>query len=627
MTQATDYQTLIHASRYARWLDDKERRETWPETVARYVDFWGDKLDADTRQEVYDAIYNMETVPSMRALWSAGQALNNHAVSGYNCAYVAVDHPRVFDEALYILCCGTGLGFSVERQYISKLPDVAEEFHPTDTTIVVGDSKVAWAKAFKQLISMLYSGEIPKWDVSKVRPAGARLKTFGGRASGPQPLIDLFEFTIKVFQGAAGRKLNSIEVHDIMTTIGEIVVVGGVRRSAMISLSNLSDDRMRKAKTGAWYNEHGNRAMANNSAAYTEKPDMTVFQDEMTSLYQSFSGERGIFNREAAQAKSAKYGKRDSGHDFGGNPCLEIILRSAQFCNLSELVVRPGDTLATLKRKARIAAILGTLQSTLTDFRYLRPIWKRNCEEERLLGVSLTGICDHPVMSGQEGQPKLIKWLKALRETVEATNYEWAGRLGINPSAATTCVKPSGTVSQLVDSASGIHPRFSPYYIRRIRQDKKDPLTQFLIDQGVPHEDCVMKPETTVVFDFYHAAPANSLITKSVGTIEQLELARVYSEYWAEHTVSLTAFYTDDSWYDTCSWVWEHWDKMIGMSFLPYDGGNYKQSPYEEIDASQYKEALKAMPKIDWDKLSSYETEDMTQGAKEAACVGGACEI
>ena len=628
---SNDYETLIAKSRYARWLDDEGRREDWPETAARYATYWSDRevIDTKTANKIRDAITNKHVMPSMRALWTAGEALDRDNVAGYNCAYLAVDDPRAFDEALYVLCCGTGLGFSVERQEVKKLPFVAEEFHPTDSTIVVADSKIGWAKAFRQLIAMLYAGEMPQVDYSRVREAGARLKTFGGRASGPAPLKDLFEFTTHIFRNAAGRRLSSIECHDIMCKVGEIVVVGGVRRSAMISLSNVSDDRMRKAKSGQWWMENGHRALSNNSAAYTERPDFQVLQEELKSLYDSFSGERGIFNREAAQKKAAKNGRRDADQSFGVNPCAEILLRSGQMCNLTEVVIRSTDSLDDLRNKVEIAAIMGTLQSTLTDFRYLRSKWKKNCEEERLLGVSFTGICDHPVMSGRKtvGKDTLENWLNELREHAVAVNKKWADKLGIEQSTAITTVKPSGTVSQLVDSASGIHPRYAPYYIRTVRQDNKDPLTQFLKDQGVPSEPCVMKPDTTTVFSFPMKSPNGALTVDDVGTIEQLELAKTYSNHWAEHTVSLTAYYTDSTWFDLCSWVHKNWDSMIGMSFLPHDGGTYKQAPYQAIDKETYEAALKAMPKVDWSMLPSYETEDATEGAKTLACVGGACEI
>jgi ribonucleoside-diphosphate reductase alpha chain len=629
LSKLSDYQTLIAASRYARWLDDEERRETFPETAKRYTDYWlnKDKITAEEADRLTKAITSLSCVPSMRALWTAGEALDRDNAAGFNCCYTAVDHVRAFDEAFYLLMCGCGVGFSVERQNIAKLPEVPEDMHTSDTVINVPDSKQGWASSLRQLISLLYSGHIPKWDVSNVRPSGARLKTFGGRASGPQPLVDLFEFTVRVFKGAAGRQLNSIECHDIMTKIGEAVVVGGVRRSAMISLSNVSDDRMRMAKSGAWYDQHGHRALANNSAAYTEKPDFAVFQAEMKALYESYSGERGIFNREGARKKLRDHGRREHDHDWGGNPCLEVILRPNQMCNLSEVVIRENDTLASLKKKVEIAAIFGTLQSTLTDFRYLRKVWKDNCDEERLLGVSMTGICDHAVMSGQEGMEKLGSWLRQLRDHAEKVNEDWAERLGINPSTSVSVIKPSGTVSQLVDASSGIHPRYSDFYIRRLRNSVNDPITSFLIDQGVPHEKCVMQPETTVVFDFYVKSPEHALTTSQVGTIDQLELAKCYGENWATHTVSCTTYYTDDSWYDACSWMWKNWDSLIGMSFLPHDGGTYQQAPYEEIDEATFNYAVNGINPIDWSLLPSYERGDTTEGAKTAACVGDACEL
>ena len=633
MSKLSDYQTLIHASRYARWLDDEQRRETWPETCKRYTDFWLNKgmIDEAEAKRLTKAIQDMNVMPSMRAMWVAGEALDRDNAAGFNCTYVAVDHPRAFDEACYLLCCGAGVGFSVERQYITKLPEVPEDMVPCDTVIMVADSKQGWASALRQLISLLYSGHVPTWDVSRVRPEGSRLKIFGGRASGPGPLVNLFKQVVSIFQGAAGRKLNSVECLDIMTHIGAAIVVGGVRRSAMISLSNVSDDRMRLAKSGAWYDAHGNRALANNSAAYTEKPEFAVFQAEMKALYESYSGERGIFNREGIQKKIAAHGKRNPDQEFGCNPCAEIALPSGNgggsACNLSEVVIREGDTLASLKKKVEIAAIFGTLQSTLTNWRYVRKKWIEQLEEERLLGISFTGICDHPVMSGQEGYDKLGKWLRELRDHAEQVNEIWAARLGINPSHSVSCVKPSGTVSQLVDSSSGCHPRYSKWYTRRVRQSVSDPLTQFLIDQGVPHEPCVMQPDSTVVFDFFVESPDHSLTVADMGTIDQLELAKCYGQNWATHMVSCTAYYTDDSWFEACQWIWDNWDDVAGMSFLPHDGGTYRQAPYEEIDLAEYNQISMCLEPIDWSLLPSYERGDTTEGAKTAACVGDSCEL
>ena len=647
MTQMTDYQTYIHKSRYARWLDDEGRRETWEETVDRYINFFKTKYDlaqlgADPNAAVVwdslrDGILNLEVMPSMRCLMTAGKALERDNVAGYNCSYRAVDDVRAFDEIMYILLCGTGVGFSVERQYISNLPEIAEEFHDTDTTIVVPDSKIGWASSYRELISLLYGGKIPKWDMSKIRPAGSRLKVFGGRASGPEPLEELFKFTIEVFKNAAGRKLNSIECHDIVCKVADIVVVGGVRRSALISLSNLTDDRMRNAKTGSWWDADPQRALANNSVCYTEKPDTAALLKEWTSLYESKSGERGIFNRVAAQRIAKRNGRRDPDHDFGTNPCSEIILRSKQFCNLTEVVVRPDDTLDVLKEKVRKAAILGTLQATLTDFRYLSRKWKHNTEEESLLGVSFTGIMDHPVLSGRDYGDyqqdrslmpiQLVDWLEQLKEVAIETNKVWAANLGISPSTAITCVKPSGTVSQLVDSASGIHPRHSKFYIRTVRTDKKDPVYRFLLDQGVPSEDIIGKEDSTALFAFPIKAPEGSMVRKDVSALDQLRLWEVYATHWCEHKPSCTVYYTDDEILEVGAWVYKNFDLVSGISFMPRDDHAYPQAPYQEISEEEYNEAVAAMPEIDWDKLKEYETGDNTTVAHELACSAGGCEL
>lgn len=627
-----NYQQYIATSRYARWMEDKGRRETWPETVSRYVDFFDQKfnLQEDVHAALYNSIKDLEVMPSMRCLMTAGEALDRDNVAGFNCSYLAIDHPRAFDELLYVLMCGTGVGFSVERQYVSKLPEVPEELHPCDTTIVVADSKIGWASAFKQLISLLYSGQIPKWDVSRVRPAGARLKTFGGRSSGPAPLVDLFNFTVALFGSAKGRKLSSIECHDLVCKVADIVVVGGVRRSALISLSNLTDDRMRRAKSGQWWEDEPQRALANNSACYTEKPDLASFMKEWESLYESRSGERGIFSRVASQRQCAKSGRRDSEHDFGTNPCSEIILRPNQFCNLSEVVVRADDTFEDLRRKVRIASILGTLQSTLTDFRYLRPVWKRNTEEECLLGVSLTGIMDHPILSGtEEGNtdwPPLPEVLEELKNEAITTNQQWADKLGVNPSTAITCVKPSGTVSQLVDSASGIHPRFSEFYIRTVRGDKKDPLSQMMAAQGIPCEDDVISP-SNLVFSFPQKAPAGATCVADVGAMEQLRLWKIYQDHWCEHKPSVTVYYTDDEFMDVGAWLYKHFDSVSGISFLPRSEHTYKQAPYQEIDEEEYNKLSSSMPEINWSMLSTYELEDMTEGTQTLACTGNNCEL
>jgi len=630
----TKYQEFIHLSRYSRWLPKEGRRETWRETVTRYFDFFQEhlkqsckySLDKSLREELEDAVIHLKIMPSMRCLMTAGEALKRENIAGYNCSYVAVDRPQAFDEILYVLMNGTGVGFSVERQFVGNLPTVAEEFHPSDTTIVVQDSKMGWAKAFKELVAMLYHGQIPKWDLSKVRPAGAPLKTFGGRASGPEPLRRLFEFTKEIFQNAHGRKLSSIECHDIVCKTAEIVVVGGVRRSALISLSNLSDDRMRVAKSGQWWIDNGQRALANNSACYTEKPDIGIFMDEWKALYDSKSGERGIFNRESAKKIAEKNERRDVGYDFGTNPCSEIILRSREFCNLSEVVVRPEDTEHTLLNKVRLATILGTFQSTLTNFKYVSKDWKKNCVEERLLGVSLTGIMDNKWTAGKLNGLDVL--LKNLKQMSVDTNKEWSKKLKINQSAAITCVKPSGTVSQLVDSASGIHARHNPYYIRTVRGDKKDPLTKMMVEQGFPAEDDVMKPNDTTVFSFPIKCSPDAVFRQDLTAIEQLELWKTYQVHWCEHKPSVTISVKEEEWIDVGAWVYKNFDLMSGVSFLPYSEHTYKQAPYQDCNEKEYKDLLNKMPtSVDWNKLSEYEKSDMTVGSQELACSAGSCEI
>ena len=621
------YQSFIHKSRYARWKEAQKRRETWEETITRYISFWQERgqLNEEDAAELYAAIVAMEVMPSMRCLMTAGEALKRDNVAGFNCSYLHIDHPRAFDELMYVLMCGTGVGFSVERNFIAKLPEVAESFHKTNSVIVVSDSKLGWSSAFRELIAMLYAGKIPKWDMGRVRPAGARLKTFGGRASGPDPLDDLFKFCVGIFQKARGRKLTSIECHDVCCKIADIVVVGGVRRSALISLSNLSDNRMAKAKSGSWWESEGQRRLANNSVAYTEKPDFEAFLSEMHTMYDSKAGERGIFSRVAAKKIAARNGRRDPDQDFGTNPCSEIILRSNEFCNLSEVVVRGNDDLNSLKRKVRLATIIGTLQSTLTDFRYLRVRWKRNTEEEALLGVSLTGIMDHYLLS--KPSTDLEKWLTEMRGIAIETNKEWAEKLGVNQSVAITCVKPSGTVSQLVDSASGIHPRFSEYYIRRVRSDRKDPLAQYMEKAGFPVEKDVMN-DSTVVFSFPVKSPKDSVTVKQVGAMEQLKLWKAYQEHWCEHKPSVTIYYTDSEFLQVAQWIWENFDICSGISLLPTSDHIYQQAPYEAIDEDEYNRLAAEMPKnIDWENLSQFEQEDNTTGSQELACAGGACEI
>ena len=620
------YQQYIHKSRYARYMDDEQRREEWEETINRYVSFFTERnqIDDTVAEELYNAIYDQKVMPSMRCMMTAGTALKRDNVAAFNCSYLPIDSPRSFDELMYILMCGTGVGFSVERDYVNQLPVVADSFHDTKTTVVVSDSKVGWASAFRELISLLYAGKVPKCDLTKVRAAGARLKTFGGRASGPQPLADLFNFSVDLFKGAAGRKLTSLECHDLVCKIADIVVVGGVRRSALISLSNVTDNRMANAKNGEWYISNGQRALANNSAVYSEKPDFDTYSSEMKRLYDSKSGERGIFSRIAAQKVAARNERRDATPKFGTNPCSEIILRPYQFCNLSEVIVRPDDTLQSLKEKVRLATILGTLQATLTDFRYLRNIWKKNTEEEALLGVSMTGIMDCKLTNGSTGEEALGKLLDNLRTVSVETNRQWAAALGINQSTAITCVKPSGTVSQLTDSASGIHPRFSDYYIRTVRADKKDPLATAMIEAGFPYEEDVMN-NSNWVFSFPQKAPDKAVTVESMGAMEQLRLWKTYQDHWCEHKPSMTCYYNDDNFFAVCQWIWENFDSVSGISFLPEAEHVYKQAPYQKIDKKTYQKLSKEMPKqFEWD---IEEKEDNTEGAQTLACVAGVCEI
>lgn len=628
------YQQYIHKSRYARFLSDKNRRENWDETVDRYVDYVlnhvKEKYQYEAPSEIVDSIWNsihnLEVMPSMRALMTAGPALTRDNVCAFNCSYLPIDDPKAFDEAMFILMCGSGVGFSVERQYINKLPEVPEKLFHTDTTIIVKDSKEGWAKSLRMLLALLYSGEIPKWNTDKVRPAGSVLKTFGGRASGPEPLIDLFQFIIRIFLNAQGRRLTSLECHDIMCKIGEVVVVGGVRRSAMISLSNLSDDRMRHAKSGAWWEANSQRSLSNNSAVYTEKPEVGMFLSEWLALYESKSGERGIFNREASEKAAGRSGRRDTNHQYGTNPCSEIILRPYQFCNLSEVVVRDSDTMEDLERKVRIATIIGTFQSTFTNFPYLRKIWQKNTEEERLLGVSLTGIYDSPLLN-EYNDLDLPKRLEHLKEVAIQTNKEFSENLGIQQSVAITCVKPSGTVSQLTDAASGIHPRHDKYYIRRVRSDNKDPLTEFLKEAGVPHEPDVMRPASTTVFSFYKKSPEVAKLRENVSAIDHLNLWLIYQRHWCEHKPSVTINVKENEWPTVGAWVWENFDEVSGISFLPYDGGTYRQAPYETIDQLTYDTEKHTIPnEINWNAMVEFD--DNVEGVQTLACsASGGCEI
>jgi len=623
-TSNAEYSKFIHRSRYSRFREELGRRENWDETVDRLIDFWQKRHPDIDLTEIRDAIYNLEVMPSMRSLMTAGPALDRDNMAGFNCSYLHVDSPRAFDEMMYVLMCGTGVGYSVEQKFVSKLPEVAESFVDSGSTITFKDSKIGWCEGYKELISLLYAGQVPKLDFSKIRASGERLKTFGGRASGPEPLQQLCQFTIETFKRSKGRKLSSLECHDLCCKIAEIVVVGGVRRSALISLSDVQDDRMRVAKSGQWWVDNAQRALANNSASYIEKPDFETFLDEWKALYESKSGERGFFSRIASQKQAAKNGRRDPNQDFGTNPCSEILLRPMEVCNLTEVVVRADDTEDSLKRKVRIATILGTLQSTLTDFRYLRKIWKKNAEEERLLGVSLTGIMDSNITNtGDAGN-----LLDRLREHSVDVNKEWAEKIGIPQSAAITCVKPSGTVSQLVDSASGIHPRYSKYYLRTVRADRKDPLARFMADKGFYYEVDQMN-DTNLVFYFPMKSPDSAVTADDVGCLEQLQLWETYQDHWCEHKPSMTAYYRESEFLAAGQWIWDKFDKVSGISFLPYSDHTYPQAPYQPVDEKTYKEWLTRMPKdVDWEELGAYEAgEDHTEGSQELACVGGSCEI
>jgi len=635
MSLPSSYQSFIHVSRYARYQDELGRREIWEETVDRYINYFKNVLNGTNKipwNELRTAILNLEIMPSMRCLMTAGKALDVDQVAGYNCSYITIDQVKSFDEIMYILMCGTGVGFSVESRYTNKLPEIPDELHNTDTTVIFKDSRIGWASGYREFLSLLYSGKIPKYDVSKLRPAGARLKTFGGRSSGPEPLVDLLKYTITLFQKAKGRKLTTIECHDLVCKVADVVVSGGVRRSALISLSDLNDDHLRLAKYGEWWNSGAHRALSNNSAVYEQKPDIKIFMKEWLSLVESGSGERGIFSRKASQNQAARYERRDPDLDYGTNPCSEIILRPYQFCNLSEVMVRPTDKLEDLKRKIRLATILGTIQSTLSDFRYLNKKWKNNTEEERLLGVSLTGIMDHQSLNASKGIFKptengqiLKQWLERLREIAVETNKEYSKILGIQPSSAITCVKPSGTVSQLTDTASGIHPRYAPYYIRRVRLDKTDPLADYMIKIGFKAEEDFYKPSNWV-FSFPIKAPEGAITRNDRTAIEQLELWQIYAEHYCEHKPSITVYVDEDEWLDVGAWVYKNMSGLSGVSFLPRDNGSYRQAPYEEITKEQYEELLKEIPKdIDWTGFK--EETDTTTSAKELACSSGVCEI
>lgn len=635
----TDYEKFIYKSRYARWNEELGRRENWDETVKRYCDFFKNREGGEhfPYEEVYNAIHNMEVMPSMRALMTAGPALERDNIAGYNCSFIPIDSLRAFDEIMYILMCGTGVGFSVEEKYVSQLPVVAETFTKSGTTIVVPDSRTGWASSLRELVSLLYSGRIPEIDYSRVRPAGARLKTFGGRASGPEPLQRLYTYTCSLISGARGRKLTTLECHDLACKIADVVIVGGVRRSALISLSDLGDTRLQSAKNGSWWDLEPQRALANNSAVYNEKPPMEAFLNEWSNLYGSKSGERGIFNQVASRKQVIKSGRRDPEHTFGTNPCGEIILRPNGLCNLSEVIVRPKDSLDDLRRKVRIASIIGTFQSMLTDFRYVRKVWRTNAEEERLLGVSFTGIFDNHQTLGKlpfydstldkNSNPHipLEKALEVLRDVAIKTNEDYAARIGIRASAAITCVKPSGTVSQLVGCSSGIHPSFSPYYYRTVRLDNKDPLCSFLKDQGLKNEPEKFHPDSQTVFYFptkSHGVPASQ-----VGAMEHLRLYKAYRTHWCEHNPSVTIYYKDSEFLEIGNWIWNNWDDIGGIAFLPHSDHVYEQAPYIELTEVEYVKALEEVKEINWAKFEEYEKEDATTNSHDLACSAGICEI
>lgn len=629
----TPFQQYIHKSRYARFIDEKGRREHWHETVARYFNFMEKHLKEknnytlkpELRERLENAVLNLEVMPSMRAIMTAGEALERQNIAGYNCSYLPVDDPKAFDEAMYILLCGTGVGFSVEQKYVSKLPEVPETLYESSTVVVVRDSKEGWAKALRQVIALLYAGEVPKWDVSSVRPAGARLKTFGGRASGPEPLVDLFKYVVAKFKASAGRRLTSLEAHDILCKIGEVVVVGGVRRSAMISLSDLSDDRMAHAKAGNWWEGNGQRALANNSAVYESRPEVGQFMREWSNIYESHSGERGIFNRYASELQAGKNGRRELGHEWGTNPCSEIILRPYQFCNLSSVIVRSNDTVERLRDKVAVATILGTFQSTLTKFPYLRKVWQHNTEQERLLGVSMTGILDNPLLNNPDSED-LASLLEELKQVCVDVNKEFAEELGIPQSAAITCIKPEGTVSQLTGTASGIHPQHSKYFIRRVRSDNKDPLTDFLKRAGFDSEPCFMKPESTTVFSFPMKVEDGAVFREDLSALKHLKLWLLFQRHWCEHKPSVTISVKEEEWPEVGAWVWNNFDEVTGVSFLPMDGGTYRQAPYETVDEATYEKMLSTMPKdIDWNNF--WEVTDNVEGVQTLACTANGCEL
>lgn len=621
---------FIYYRTYSRWIEREGRRETWVETVDRYMNFMkenlGDKLTAEEYNELREGILWQEAMPSMRLMWSAGSAAARCHATAYNCSYIAPSKLEDFSEIMYLSMSGTGVGFSVESQTIGQLPIIKKQSGKVLPTYVIEDSKEGWADALKTGLKTWYNGKDIKFDYSGLRPAGARLKTMGGRSSGPEPLRSLLDFARAKIFSRQGKRLSNIDAHDIICKTGEVVVMGGVRRSALISLSDLDDMEMRNAKTGQFYLTEPQRQMANNSAAYNEKPTSTQFIEEWLALAKSGAGERGIFNRGSLkqQLPRRRWDKfEEDWASSGVNPCGEINLKSKEFCNLTEVVARAEDIEESLIRKIRLATILGTYQSTLTDFKYLSKEWKKNCEEERLLGVSVTGQWDCPALRNE-------KTFSKLREAAIEVNKEYAKRFGINQSAAITCVKPSGTVSQLVDAASGMHPRHSGYYIRRVRISATDSLFQMLKEQKFPYHPEVgqtIDSASTYVLEFPVKAPSNSKFRNDMDAIEQLEYWKMVKENFTEHNPSVTISVGDNEWIVAANWLYENWDILGGLSFLPREDHVYKLAPYEEIDEERYSELAAKLPEIDFSRIVIYEEDDETQGARELACASGVCEI
>jgi ribonucleoside-diphosphate reductase alpha chain len=640
MTVMSLYQQVIFKTRYARWVEEEGRRENWDETVKRYCDYFEDhlkekhshKIPRKVLKEVYDSIYNLEVMPSMRTLMTSGKALESAEVANYNCAFLVVDAVRAFSEHMYVLMCGAGSGFSVERRFTEKLPEVPEELHPSDTTIIVADSRKGWCAAYNQYLNLLFAGNIAKVNVDKVRKEGTRLKTFGGYASGPGPLLDLFKHTEEIFRGAQGRQLRPIEVFSIMCYIAQIVVVGGVRRSATIALFDKDDIEMRTAKSGYWFNDPKRKhyAMANISAVFETKPAAAEFMDIWRDLVASKAGEPGILNRKALWEGAEAIGRATRYEDgsripYGVNPCSEIVLQPYSFCNLTGAAIRPEDTLEDIKKKVRVATIIGTWQATVTDFDYLRKVWQSNVEDERLLGVCLAGIMDHPVLS--QTTEESARWENELRELAWEVNKSIAEDIGINTTASVTAIKPAGNSGELYDVASGIHPRYAPYYIRSIRQSNGDPMTEFLKATGIPHEVSVQNARDSI-FYFPVKSPEGAICAKDRTAIQQLEHWLHMKRNYATHTISATVYVREHEWIAVGAWVYDNFNEVTGLSFLPYDDHIYQQAPYTPCSAEDYEKARGKMPEeIDWSLLKHFEQSDSTTVSQEFACTGGSCAL